>query len=185
MIVAEDYKKLIEKLVTANKRFSGNEDLFEDFCAETLKRSFSIIKNIKDPQKINNYLNKVISTSIIHVLRTSGRLTKAAGSYQKIITAPIETGENPSDNGILELQDPAVNFVETISARETLKEIYDKVIEIDSQEPNEYYYKIFELKYLKHKRQKFIADFLGISQGEVSKRLFQLTKKINLIVNTD
>lgn len=185
MVVAEDYKKLIEKLVASNKRFSGNEDLFEDFCAETLKRSFNIIKNIDNKQKVNNYLSKVISTAIIHVLKTSGRLTRTEGRYKKIVTVPVETGENPSDNGIFEIQDPAVNFVETISARETLKEIYDKVVEIDSQEPDEYYYQIFELKYLKHKRQKFIADFLGISQGEVSKRLFQLTKKINLTINAD
>ena len=44
MVVVQEYKNIIEKMVTSNKRFSGNEDLFEDFCAEAMERCCFLLK---------------------------------------------------------------------------------------------------------------------------------------------
>lgn len=178
MVITGEYKALIEKMVVANKRFKGNEDLFEDFCAEAYERSLFLLKKTDDIIRIENYLNKVISSAIINVLKTSGRITRSANGYKNIAKTTISI-ENPLDNGFLEIKDPAINFVEQITQTETLKEIYEYVLKFDEQNPSQKFRKIFYMKYIQNKKQREIASALEISQGEVSKRLFDLMKKIN------
>ena len=36
MELVKDYKVLIEKLVKSNPKYSGNEDLLDDFCSKRL-----------------------------------------------------------------------------------------------------------------------------------------------------
>ena len=79
----------------------------------------------------------------------------------------------------MEIKDPSVNFVEKITTEETLEEIYRLVVKFNDDYPSENFYKLFYMKYVEGKKQREIADTLGISQGEVSKRLFDLMKKIN------
>ena len=177
MVVTQEYKSLIEKMVTSNKRFSGNEDLFEDFCAEALERCLFILQKTDEIERVENYLNKLISTSIISVLKSSGRITRNAQGYKSV--APSISIENPLDDGFLEIKDPSVNFVEKITTEETLEEIYRLVVKFNDDYPSENFYKLFYMKYVEGKKQREIADTLGISQGEVSKRLFDLMKKIN------
>ncbi len=178
MLITKDYKPFIEKLIRSNKRFSGNEDLFDDFCSEVLERSYSLIKNIDDFEKITPYLNKVVSTSIIKVLKNSGRIIRSSAGYEKpnIVST---SGENPFDDGILDIDDPTIRFTQEVDDKETLQEIYNFVIALNERFPSENFLKIFELKYIFNKKQREISKTLGISQGEVSKRLFNLMEKIN------
>ncbi len=183
MVITKEYKSLIEELVMANKRFSGNEDLFEDFCAEALEKSMFLLKRGDEIKQIRAYLNKIISSSIIRVLKSSGRITRSAGGYSKITQTPI-TIENPLDNGIIDIKDPTISFVEKMTQAETLQEIYKLVTIFDEENPDEDLYKIFYMKYVQAKKQREIANTLGISQGEVSKRLFSLMKKISARINS-
>lgn len=177
MVVTQEYKSLIEKMVISNRRFSGNEDLFEDFCSEALERCLFLLKKTDEIDRIENYLNKLISTAIISVLKSSGRITRNAQGYKTV--APSISIENPLDDGFLDIKDPSINFVEKITAEETLQEVYQLVLKFDSEYPEENFYKLFYMKYVENRKQREIANILGISQGEVSKRLFDLMKKIN------
>lgn len=178
MLITKDYKTFIEKLICSNKRYSGNEDLLEDFCSEVLERSYSLVKNVDDFEKITPYLNKVVSTSIIKVLKNSGRLIRSSSGYEKpdIVST---SGENPFDDGILDIDDPSIRFTQEVDDKETLQEIYNFVIALNEKYPSENFLKIFEMKYIFNKKQREISKALGISQGEVSKRLFNLMERIN------
>lgn len=178
MVITGEYKTLIEKMVLANRRFSGNEDLLEDFCAEAYERSLFILKKTDDISRIENYLQKIISSAIISVLKSSGRITRNANGYQSLAKTTISI-ENPLDNGFLEIKDPTINFVEKITEEETLKEIYNYVLKFDAANPTQQFGKIFYMKYVQNKKQREIASILEISQGEVSKRLLDLIKKIS------
>lgn len=178
MVITQEYKSLIEKMVTSNKRFIGNEDLFEDFCSEAFERCLFILQKTDEISRIENYLNKVISSAIINVLKTSGRITRSSEGYKKIERATISL-ENPLDDGYMDFKDPSISFVEKITEEETLKEIYDSIIKIDKDYPQEKFYKLFYMKYIENKKQREIALELGISQGEVSKRLFKLMQKVS------
>ena len=181
MVITQEYKSLIEKMVTSNKRFSGNEDLFEDFCAEASERCLFLLKKTDEISRIEKYLNKVISTAIINVLKNSGRITRSTDGYKKIEQTSFSL-ENPLDDGFLDLKDPTISFVEKITEEETLKEIYDLVVKFDGENPQENYYKLFYMKYVENKKQREIAQALGISQGEVSKRLFGLMEKVSAAI---
>ncbi len=178
VVITQEYKSLIEEMVVANKRFVGNEDLFEDFCAEALERSMFLVNRANEVKQVKNYLSRIISTAIISVLKSSGRITRTAEGYSKVLQTSLTT-ENPLDDGLWDIKDPAINFVETITEKETLQEIYEIVSEVDMENSQEEFYKIFYMKYIQGKKQREIAAALGISQGEVSKRLFVLMKKIN------
>ena len=178
VVVVQEYKSIIERMVTANKRFSGNEDLYEDFCAEALERCCFLLDKTKEISKIENYLNKLISNAMINVLKTSGRITRGADGYKNITNQTVSL-ENPLDDGFIDIKDPTINFVEKITEIETLQEIYNLVLKINHEFPQQCYSKIFYMKYVQGKKQREIASELRISQGEVSKRLFDLMQKIS------
>lgn len=178
MVITEEYKTLIEKLVASNKRFRGNEDLFEDFCSEALEKCLFVIEKADEISSIQNYLNKIVSTSMIDVLKSSGRLIRSSEGYKNIAQYSVPL-ENPLDDGFLDIKDPTINFVEKITKEETLQEIYNLVKKFDEEYPEQEFGKIFSLKYIQGKKQREIASYLGISQGEVSKRLFDLMQKIS------
>ena len=48
MELVKEQKDLIEKLVKTNPKFSGNEDLLDDFCSETYQKSYLILSSIED-----------------------------------------------------------------------------------------------------------------------------------------
>ena len=177
MVITEQYRDIIEKIVTSNKRYAGNEDLLDDFCSEALEKSLFILKKINNVDNISGYLNRVVSNAMISVLKTSGRITRNAEGYKK--TLPSVSLENPLDNGFIDIKDPAISFVDKIDEEETISEIYECILKFDRQEPEQKFGLIFYMKYVEGKKQREIAEALGISQGEVSKRLFDLMQKIN------
>ena len=178
MVVVQEYKNIIEKMVTANKRFSGNEDLYEDFCAEALSRCCFLLNKTQEISKIEGYLKKLTSNAMINVLKTAGRIARGKDGYKNITdkTVPLE---NPFDDGFIDIKDTTINFVEKITEIETLQEIYNLVLKFNNEYPQQKYSKIFYMKYVLGNKQREIASELKISQGEVSKRLFDLMQKIN------
>ena len=178
MVITQEYKSLIEKMVASNKRFKGNEDLFEDFCSEALEKCLFVIEKADSINSVQGYLNKVISTAMINVLKSSGRLIRSSEGYKNVAQMSVPL-ENPLDNGFLDIKDPTINFVERVTQKETLNEICACIEKLDEQYPEQQFGKIFNLKYLQYKKQREIASYLGISQGEVSKRLLDLMQKIS------
>ena len=178
MELTQEHRKLIEGIVRKNPRMSGNEDLFEDFCSETFKRSYTIISSINDVKNLEMYLNKVASSAILGVLKNSGRLRKSRTGYVQLQEQNIPVSSDNNDM-FINLPDTAISVEESIIKQDEIKLIRDLIVKIDNNEKDKKYIDIFYLRYLMGYKQSQVANEIGISQGEVSKRLIELAKKIN------
>lgn len=183
MELTQEKRDLVEKLVKSNRRFSGNEDLLDDFCNEAFKRSFSVASKIDDPAKLEIYIKKIISSSIIEVLRTFGRLKRTTEGYKRVNEAYTATyiSHSSNDKSSLELDipDPAPHFEERMLQKAELEEIRKILFQIASENQNKSYMELFKLRYLKGLKQSEISAQTGLSQSEVSKRLSELISEIN------
>lgn len=72
MEITQDKIDLISKLVKNDRKYQGNEDLYEDFLNEACHRSVAIINAIDNETTLTAYLRKIVTTSIINVLKDSG-----------------------------------------------------------------------------------------------------------------
>ncbi len=182
MEISLEHRQRIEEIIKKNPRLAGNEDLFEDFCSETIKRSLSVFSSINEINNLEVYLNKISSSAILEVLRSSGRLKRINKKYQKINETPISpTGSYKIDEQgelIYDIPDHSANFEEKIILQEDIQRIRDIIVQIDMCEKSKKYRDIYFLRYIKGLKQAEISKELAISQGEISKRLIELITKI-------
>ena len=145
--------------------------------------------------KIESYVTKVVHTSILSVLKNSGRVRRTSEGFipTKEIVLPSEeiVSPIPSENQVsytttvsgpeffMDFPDPRENVEEILITKDWLQRIVDAVCVIHKERPNEYYLNIFYLRYVKNLKQREIAERLELSQSEVSKRLMQLSKLIS------
>ncbi|MBS4759728.1 MAG: sigma-70 family RNA polymerase sigma factor [Clostridium sp.] len=186
----QEQRDLIEKLIKSNNKYFGNEDLLEDFCSETYKRSHSLFDSvgIKD---IENYIAKVANTAILNVLKENGRVRRRKDTYvstKEILISPIpaktpventpitDTSNISQDGFVYEIADPRDSFEEKIVRRDLLQKVVDIVLVAQKNNPSKEYLKIFYLRYVKELKQKEIAAEINISQSEVSKRLIEISE---------
>ncbi len=172
------------KYIQENAKYQGNEDLCEDFLAEAMKRSVSVLENVDDISFVAPYLRKVVNTSILTVLKESGRVRRVKNEF---VAAPtvvsldeLITGK---DTGKVEfsldnLPDPDADFTEGVENKELLAQVCNAVFVANSKDNSKCYYDIFVKRYIESKKQAEIAQELEISQSEVCKRLYELTKII-------
>ena len=189
MEFTQEHINIISNIVRKNPRFNGNEDLFEDFCSETCNRSYSLFSSVNDINSLELYLNKVASSAILSVLKSSGRLKRTKSSYEKIKEVSVDVAGvyNTDHNGniLFEIPDPAPDFEEVVTKKEEIVLIRNIIYKIDQEEPEKQYFEIFKSRYLLNLKQSKIASNIGISQGEVSKRLTDLAIKINSFLNSE
>ena len=187
MLLVEEQRILIEKIVKANKNYSGNEDLFEDFCSEAFQKSYMMFNSTSNVQKIESYVTKVVHTSILSVLKNSGRVRRVSSGYvpTKEIVVPEFTAETvvkPQPLGpdfVLDFPDPKESVEEILITKDCLQRISDAVCVIHKEVPSQLFLDIFYLRYIQGSKQSDIAKSLNLSQSEVSKRLMQLSKLIS------
>lgn len=187
MLLVEEQRSLIEKFVKSNKNFQGNEDLFEDFCSEAFQKSYMIFNSSSNVQKIENYVSKVVNTSIISVLKNSGRVRRTVEGYKP--TKEIKVADFNSSSVIktqpfgpsfvMDFPDPKETAEEILITRDCLQRIADAVCIIHKEVPSRQFLDIFSLRYIKGLKQSEIAKNLNLSQSEISKRLMQLSKLIS------
>ena len=211
--------ELIERLVKANPKYSGNEDLLEDFCMETYQKSYFILQSIEDFNTLEVYLKKVVASAIIDVLKINGRIIRNTNGYSAVkeILLPFDqTSDSNTDNQPLPIQDiptedididneegeteeksstyqnvssgfvldinsvkdPKESIEEQVIRKDILENITNLVIQLNKENAEEMYLKLFYLRFFARKKQREIAQELKISQGEVSKRLVQLSRVI-------
>lgn len=177
MDLAQDKLDLIEKIIKNDRKYSNNEDLFEDFFNETCKRSLNIVNIVSSDAALEAYLKKIATTSIINVLKDSGRLKRTKEGY-----TPVKEVSADADYAACEISygNFAMNITpeELAIEKDTLKYIAGLLAKIDDEEPEKQYLQIYKLRYDSGMTQKEISDELGLSQSEVSKRLFKLMKKV-------
>lgn len=188
MELAQDKINLIERLIKTNRKFINNEDLYDDFFNETCKRSLPIISMISSDATLEVYLKKVATTSILNVLKDSGRLRRTHDSYTPVKEVPLEN--SPAYSNVyaeINIDYESVDFddgPEDIAVKnEALTLLIDSLHKVNAQEPEKQYLDLYVLRYQEGMTQAEIAEELNISQSEVSKRLFKLMQKIRSFFN--
>lgn len=178
MELAQDKLDLIEKIVKSNKKFLNNEDLYEDFFNETCKRSLAMVNVITSDAALEPYLKKIATTSIISVLKDTGRLRRTKDGYSPIVEVSLDSKDYSqieiSYNNFLVEQSPE----DIVIHQDILSKIATYVHKANEEEPEKQYLQIYKLRYQNGMTQNEISEELGLSQSEVSKRLFKLMKKI-------
>ena len=122
LVTLNEQRILIEKLVKSNNKFKGNEDLLEDFCSETYKRSYSLFDTI-EPKGLESYIAKVANTAILNVLKENGRVRRRENKY--ISTADILISPAKTETFVYDLPDPKDSFEEKIVRKDLLQKIVD------------------------------------------------------------
>ena len=172
------------KYIQANPKYQGNEDLCEDFLAEATKRAISVVENVEDIAFVAPYLKKVVNTSILTVLKNSGRVRRIKNDFVAVSVVSLDeiTTEsnfsNKEDFSIDNLPDPDANFSEKVENLDLLSQVCNAVLVANSTNQSKLYYDIFYKRYVEMKKQAEIAQELELSQSEVSKRLYELVKII-------
>ncbi len=189
MELAQDKINLIEKVIRSNKKFLNNEDLYDDFFNETCKRSLPIISTISSDSTLEVYLKKVATSSILNVLKDSGRLRRTKESYVPTGEVSLDdTKTNITTNSYsnvyanIKIEYEPIDFdngPEDIAIKnEVLQMVIDSIHQINNEEPEKQYLDIYKLRYQEGMTQSEIAEELNLSQSEISKRLFKLMQKI-------
>ncbi len=182
-------KLLIEKCIKNNRKFQNNEDLYDDFFNETYKNALSLLSAVSSDSTIELYLKRIVTSSMINVLKDSGRLRRTSQGYQATPSVSIDSildTYNPEylNTRIIfknvQLED---NPEDAFIKREILKNITRILNEIEKKEPDKQYLTLFKLRYEDGLTQNEIALKLGISQSEVSKKLFKLMAKVKENLN--
>ena len=194
----DEQRSLIEKYVRNNAKYQGNEDLFDDFCNESFRKSYIIFNSGSSIQKIESYVSKVVNTSILTVLKDSGRLKRNSRGYVKSPEVSLDevkqsvTKNHAADDVYssdlpkvfdYDIEDPKSSVEDSAATKELLQKIADLVCILHSENAEKNYLKIYECRYIKGMKQKEIAEELSISQSEVSKRLIELTMFIKEKIN--
>lgn len=196
MHLLDEQRQLIEKFVKSNNKFSGNEDLYDDFCNEAFQKSYMIFNASYPVKRLENYVSKVVNTSILVVLKDYGRVRKTAQGYVSTNELPMSQvstdsklpsqAQSGDKNYVVDFDfpDPKQNVEDIIVKKDLLQRIADVVATIHKEKPQKCYLDIFYLRYIKNLKQSEISAKINLSQAEVSKRLLELSKLIKSYLNS-
>ena len=181
--LAQDKIDLISRIIKNDRKYTNNEDLYEDFLNETCKRSLLIVQTVTSDSTLEAYLRKIATTSILNVLKNEGRLRRTQGTFKPIETVPIvDEDVTVTDYSKINISYIPVKFEDTpediVVKKDILQKIVDTVYDIDRRVPAKNYLKLYKLRYEDGMTQKEIAHSLNLSQSEVSKRLFKLMDEV-------
>lgn len=188
MLLLDEQRQLIEKFVKANPKYSGNEDLLEDFCNEAFQKSYIVLNSDSNINKIESYISKVVNTSILSVLKDCGRVRKTSKGY--VSTHELSINNLPADaldsKNIVsyDFEDPRETVEEIVIKKDLLQRISDAVCIAHKEEPQKQFLDLFYKRYVQHYKQSQISTELNLSQSEVSKRLLELSKLIKSYLNS-
>lgn len=190
MELTQDKLNLIERIIKNDRKFANNEDLYEDFFNEMCKRSMPIVNTITSDATLEAYLRKIATTSILNVLKDSGRLRRTREGFTPTNEVSLDAAQQTSDdvnysNVVISYPhaDYANNPEDIAVEKEILQKIIDSVYLINEAEPDKLYLRIYKLRYDEGMTQKEIASELNLSQSEISKRLFKLMEKVKEAFN--
>ena len=197
--LTQDKIDLIAKIIKNDRKYPNNEDLYDDFFNETCRRSMAIFDAVDNETTLEAYLKKVVTTSIINVLKDSGLRRSKTGymSTQELPVASVLPEEpateapvydaNKIDYNAYNISYSNINVPPSPEENAIRNEILDFVArtieKIDKNEPDKKYMDIFVHRYQNGMTQKQISHELGISQSEVSKRLFGLIDKVKSVLD--
>lgn len=177
---------LIERIIKNDRKFVSNEDLYDDFFSETCKRSLNIVKTITSDATLEAYIRKIATTSILNVLKDSGRLRRTKEGFtptKEVFIDAEPSNKYASAKIIYEIADIKEGPEDILLKKEILQRVIDSLHEINDAEPDKMYLQMYKLRYDSGMTQNEIAEEMNLSQSEVSKRLFKLMEKIKQAFN--
>lgn len=184
--LGQEKVELIKKIIVSDKKYTDNEDLFDDFFNETYKRSYLIMKSVTNQTSLEAYLKKIATTSIINVLKDSGRVRRTQGGFVPTKETSLDELVSPSEKNFtnvsvnydfIDLDESPEDLVIKKEIRQTL---VDAVTIAHLCNPTKQYMELYQLRYIRGLKQKEIAGELNLSQSEVSKRLLELMEEIKV-----
>lgn len=191
--LAQEKIDLIKKIIKTDRKYSNNEDLFDDFFNESYKRSFLIVKSVENEAALESYLKKIVTTSIVTVLKDSGRVRRTKEGFVPVIEESIEQVINSNVSNVPnKYSNVQINYdivdlkdgpEEIVIKKETLQTVIDAISVAHFNNPAKEFMKLYELRYVKGLKQKQIAKELNLSQSEVSKRLLELMEQVKEAFN--
>lgn len=192
MELAQQKVDLIKKIIKSDKKYVNNEDLFEDFFNESYKRSFLVAKTVENEAALETYLKKIITTSIMVVLKDSGRIQRTSEGFIPVkeesfeeITQPAPVNKYSDINVSYDIIDFSEGPEEITIKKETLQTLVEAVKAAHKKNPSKQYLELYDLRYSRGLKQKQIAQELNLSQSEVSKRLLELMLQVKSKFNQD
>lgn len=191
MELTQDKIDLIEKIIKNDRKFTNNEDLYDDFFNEMCKRSIPIVNTITSDVTLEAYLRKIATTSILNVLKDSGRLRRTRDGFTPTNNVSLDAVKDNSsasdayaDAKIVYQQIDFENEPEDLAVQnEILQKVINSLYAINKAEPEKQFLRIYKLRYDEGMTQKEIANELNLSQAEISKRLFKLMEKVKQAFN--
>lgn len=192
MELEQDKIDLIKKVILSDKKYIDNEDLFEDFLNESYKRSFLIINTVKNEASLEAYLKKIVTTSIITVLKDSGRVRRTKEGFIPSKEESLDNFISENDTKTNKYSNVNVNYnivdlqdgpEEIVIKKEVLQTLLDAVMIAHNTNPAKQYLQLYQLRYVRGLKQKQIAQELNLSQSEVSKRLLELMEEVKAAFN--
>lgn len=185
MELTQDKIDLINKIIKSDRKYPNNEDLYDDFFNETCKRSVTILNAIETESTLEAYLKRIVNTAIINVLKDSGRLRRTRAGYMSTKEVALEPEDNV-DYSKININYASINVPENpeeiVIQKEILEFVANTIRKIDEEDPDKDYLHIYTLRYDKGMTQKEISEELGISQSEISKRLYKLMDKVRDVI---
>lgn len=185
MELTQEKIDLISRIIKNDRKYPNNEDLYDDFFNETCKRSVAILNAIETESTLEAYLKRVVTTSIVNVLKDSGRLRRTRSGYMSTKEVALDSSDDVDySDVVIKYSDIKIpqNPEEIVIQKEILEFVADTIRKIDEEDPDKDYLHIYTLRYDKGMTQKEISEELGISQSEISKRLYKLMDKVRSII---
>lgn len=185
MELTQEKIDLISRIIKNDRKYPNNEDLYDDFFNETCKRSVAILNAIETESTLEAYLKRVVTTSIVNVLKDSGRLRRTRSGYMSTKEVALDSSDDADySDVVIKYSDINIpqNPEEIVIQKEILEFVADTIRKIDEEDPDKDYLHIYTLRYDKGMTQKEISEKLGISQSEISKRLYKLMDKVRSII---
>ena len=155
-------KSIIIEKIKNNKRIINNEDLIDNVLSLVQYRVEGVIEDIKDNIAINQYLEKIITKSIIDTLRAEGRYSlKSVTPIQKI-------NYRNFDYDISKYKLP-------LTPISKLKQIYSMLQKSDEKN-NTSYKNILNYKYKNKLSTSEIAKELQLNEQNIVDILFEMSE---------
>lgn len=155
-------KSIIIEKIKNNKRIINNEDLIDNVLSLVQYRVEGVIEDIKDDMTINQYLEKIITKSIIDTLRAEGRYSlKSVTPIQKI-------NYRNFDYDISKYKLP-------LTPISKLKQIYSMLQKSDEKN-NTSYKNILNYKYKNKLSTSEIAKELQLNEQNIVDILFEMSE---------
>src|SRR5574344_322334 len=161
-------KRQLTKIIKNNKRFKDNEDLLDDFIECSKQKLNGIIEDIEDKEVITTFAEKIISNSIIEVLKKENR-------FRKVSEVNISKQTEYSKFA------PEYSQIQTVGISK-LKQVYSVLKRKDEKDGTKYL-EIFNLKYVDNKSIEEISETLKIENNKIISILGEMSEIANKVIN--